>query len=69
VATASTETEARSVTERFLSRGFEAYCYQAESGRFPVRVGRYATEEQAKEARSALAAAGAREPYVSKLIP
>jgi septal ring-binding cell division protein DamX len=67
VATANSEAEARTVTETYRRKGFEAYYYRTSSGRYPIRVGRYATEEQAKIARAALASAGAQGPYVSKL--
>jgi hypothetical protein len=67
VATANSEAEARAVTETYRRKGFEAYYYRTSSGRYPIRVGRYATEEQAGIARAALSSAGAQGPYVSKL--
>jgi hypothetical protein len=67
VASAISEADARSITESYRKKGFDAYYYRTASGRFPVRIGRYETEEQANLAKSALTAAGARGPYVSKL--
>jgi cell division septation protein DedD len=69
VASTSSDAEARREVDRFRAKGFEAYCYRAESGRYPVRVGRYQTEVQARAAKTALEAAGARGPYISKLNP
>ncbi|MDR1657724.1 MAG: SPOR domain-containing protein [Deltaproteobacteria bacterium] len=68
VASPTTESEAKAIAEQYLTKGFEAYYYHSQNGRhFPVRVGRYDSEAQANAAKELLAAAGANQPYVSKL--
>ncbi|MDR1035673.1 MAG: SPOR domain-containing protein [Deltaproteobacteria bacterium] len=67
VAAPTSEAEARSVTERYRKKGFDAYYYSTGKGRFPTRVGRYRTEKEAEAAQQKLVAAGAKGPYVSKL--
>jgi hypothetical protein len=67
VASPTSEAEARTVTERYRKRGFDAYYYATGKGRFPTRVGRYRTAEEAGEYLAKLKEAGAKGPYVSRL--
>jgi hypothetical protein len=67
VAFATSEKEAVKYAEFFLQKGFDAYYYQTKSKNYPVRVGRYETQEQAKSALERLKTAGAVQPYISKL--
>ncbi|MDR2367368.1 MAG: SPOR domain-containing protein [Deltaproteobacteria bacterium] len=70
VGTAPTEGAARAMVEKFRAKGFaDAYCYKAPNGKYNVRVGRYGTVDEGRKAAEALAAAGAHQPYVSKLNP
>jgi cell division septation protein DedD len=58
--------EARRLVESWQKKGFQAYYYPSGS-RFPVRSGRFETEAEAFKAKEGMEAAGARNPYVSKL--
>jgi hypothetical protein len=53
---------------KFTAKGFkDVYCYQTKSGKYNVRVGRFSSETESRAVAIALAAAGAYQPYVSKL--
>ncbi|MDR1677145.1 MAG: SPOR domain-containing protein [Deltaproteobacteria bacterium] len=68
VGSADKESVAKDMVNEFLAKGFtDVYCYQAKSGRYNIRVGRYTTESEGLAVAVALAAAGANKPYLSKL--
>ncbi|MDR2444017.1 MAG: SPOR domain-containing protein [Deltaproteobacteria bacterium] len=69
VASPKSESAAKAAAENFIKKGFEAYYYRSSDSRYPVRVGRYATEEEAQVVRAQLSALGAYKPYVSRLNP
>ncbi|MDR2141989.1 MAG: SPOR domain-containing protein [Deltaproteobacteria bacterium] len=67
IAAAKSAEEARQIVTRFQKLNFEAYFYEKRPGLFPVRVGRYQTQQEAEAAKKRLALVGARLPYVSRL--
>jgi hypothetical protein len=69
VAAPTSEAEAKAQVQSYRKRGFDAYYYSTGKGRFPTRVGRFNTVQEAEGARTKLASAGAKDPYVSRLIP
>ncbi|MDR1395218.1 MAG: SPOR domain-containing protein [Deltaproteobacteria bacterium] len=69
VAAAKTDQEARQIAAKFQNSKQPAYFYRNSRGQYPVRVGRYRTMTEAETAKIALAAAGAKLPYVSRLNP
>lgn len=58
--------EAQSQVKLLISQGFNAYYYE-NNGRFPVRVGHFATRQEADRAKIQLEELGHKEPYVSSL--
>jgi cell division septation protein DedD len=68
IASPTNENEAKSTVEKYRKKGFDAYYYPSTTGsRFPTRVGRYNTKEEAEVAKIKLEKEGAVGPYVSKL--
>ncbi|MDR0882367.1 MAG: SPOR domain-containing protein [Candidatus Adiutrix sp.] len=68
VAAAFNEDEAQAKVNRLIRQGFNAYYYKADkNGRYPVRVGRFATSQDADAAKVRLEQLGYSGPYVSKI--
>ena len=67
VALAFDEEEAQRRVGRLESQGFTAYFYKNPNGRYPVRVGHFATRQDADTAKIRLEQLGYSGPYVSSL--
>lgn len=61
------EAEAQQRVERLQQQGFTSYFYKNSNGRFPVRVGRFNTQEEAEAAKNRLESLGYTRPYISVL--
>jgi cell division septation protein DedD len=66
VGSPASEKEAKRLVEKYREKGFDAY-YYSNGSRYPTRVGRFDTRDDAETARSRLEKEGAVGPYVSKL--
>lgn len=67
VAEAADAAEAQRKVNLLISQGFNAYFYDGGNGRFPVRVGRFPTNQAAGEAKVLLEELGHKGAYVSVL--
>ena len=67
VASPHEEAEAQRRVEKLHSQGLPAYYYQTPGGRYPVRVGRFATQAEAAEAKARLDSLGYKGHYISTL--
>lgn len=67
VASPHDEADAQQRVEKLRSQGLPAYYYQTSAGRYPVRVGRFATRAEAGEAKDRLDSLGYKGLYVSTL--